>query len=147
MTERFIRQVSVLLTLIGTGLVGYILYARHSGSPLLCSTGGCEAVQSSRYSEIFGVPIAAFGLVGYATLLAAAVARGEWARTAQVMVALTAFLFSAYLVFVQVHLVGAICDWCLASDAVTTALVVTALLRIQASSDSGRPTVGPRRRG
>lgn len=147
MTERFIRQLSGLLALVGIALAGYILYARHSGSSLLCSTGGCEAVQTSRYSEIFGVPVATFGLVGYATVLAAAVTRGEWARTAQVTVALTAFLFSAYLVFVQLHLVGAICDWCLASDAVTTALVVAALLRIQAVTGSTPPAGMTRRRG
>src|SRR5204863_330773 len=82
---------------------------RYSGAALACSSGGCETVQRSAYSEIFGIPVAAFGLVGYATLFVGAALRGELARYGQALVALTALGFSTYLLFVQLHVIDALC--------------------------------------
>jgi uncharacterized membrane protein len=130
MKERRLRLAVAGLALIGVGIAGYLLYGRHSGAALACSSGGCETVQRSAYSEIFGVPVAAFGLVGYLTLVASSAIRGELARLGQALVALTAFGFSTYLLFVQILVIGALCDWCLASDVVTTAVVGLALLRL-----------------
>jgi len=130
--ERPLRLAAAALALVGAGLAAYLLYARHTGATLACSSGGCETVQRSRYSELLGVPVAALGLFAYLTLLVAAVARGELARLAQAMVALTALGFTTYLLFVQLWLIGAVCDWCLASDAVTTALAGLALVRLRA---------------
>jgi uncharacterized membrane protein len=130
--ERPLRLAAAALALVGAGLAAYLLYARHTGATLACSSGGCETVQRSRYSELLGVPVAALGLFAYLTLLVAAVARGELARLAQAMVALTALGFTTYLLFVQLWLIGAVCDWCLAGDAVTTALAGLALVRLRA---------------
>jgi uncharacterized membrane protein len=88
-------------------------------------------VQSSRYAEVFGVPVAALGLVGFLGLLVAALARGEWARLAQAALALSALLFSAYLVYVQLMVIEAVCQWCLAADLVTTCIAALALLRVR----------------
>ena len=132
MNERPLRLAAAALALVGAGLAAYLLYARHTGATLACSSGGCETVQRSRYSELLGVPVAALGLFAYLTLLVAAVARGELARLAQAMVALTAFGFTTYLLVVQLWLIGAVCDWCLAGDAVTTALAGLALVRLRA---------------
>ena len=65
-------------------------------------------------------------------VLAAALVRGELARLSGAVVVLAAFAFGAYLLVVQVVVIGALCDWCLASDAVTTALAALALLRLRA---------------
>ena len=132
MNERPLRLAAAALALVGAGLAGYLLYARYTGATLACSSGGCETVQRSRYSELLGVPVAALGLFAYLTLLVAAAARGELARLVQAMVALTALGFTTYLLFVQLWLIGAVCDWCLASDAVTTALAGLALVRLRA---------------
>ena len=134
MSERALRLASAVLAIAGAAVAGYLLYVRHTGSALACATGGCETVQSSPYSELFGVPVAAFGLVGYATMLAAAVARRELARLAHVTVALSAVVFGAYLLYVQVHVIDAVCDWCLVSDGVTTAIAALALLRMRAAA-------------
>src|SRR6188508_859397 len=130
-SERSTRIGSAALALVGVGITGYLLFVRASGATLSCTTGGCETVQNSSYSEIFGLPVAALGLIGYVVLLGAALARGDLARLIGAVVALAAFAFSAYLVVVQVVVIGALCDWCLASDAVTTALAALALLRLK----------------
>jgi uncharacterized membrane protein len=144
MRERRLRLAAAGLALTGVGIAGYLLYVRHGGVAPACSSGGCETVQRSAYSEIFGVPVAAFGLVGYLTLLVGNAIHGELARLGQALVALTAFGFSTYLLFVQILVIGALCDWCLASDAVTTAVLGLALLRLRAGVRQS--AVGPRRR-
>ena len=135
MSERSNRIASAALALVGVGITAYLLSVRASGATLSCTTGGCETVQNSPYSEIFGLPVAALGLIGYVVLLGAALARGDLARLIGAVVALAAFAFSAYLVAVQVVVIGALCDWCLASDAVTTALAALALLRLRPPGD------------
>ena len=44
--------------------------------------------------------------------------------------ALSAFLFSCYLLYVQLAVIGAICQWCVVTDALTSAIATTALLRL-----------------
>jgi uncharacterized membrane protein len=100
----------------------------------VCTTGGCARVQSSRYAEIFGVPVAALGLATYVWLLLTSCWRSELARGGQVIVALAACAFSTYLVFVQLHLIGAVCELCLVSDALIAVAAVLALLRLRSVS-------------
>jgi uncharacterized membrane protein len=52
------------------------------------------------------------------------------ARAAGVTLTLGALGFSAYLLAVQLVAIGAVCDWCVASDGVATALATLALLRV-----------------
>ena len=111
---------SAALAAVGAAITAYLLYVRQTGGALVCSTGGCETVQSSSYAEVLGVPVAALGLAGFLGLLVAALARGEWARLSQATLALTALAFSAYLLYIQLAVIDAICQWCLATDVLTT---------------------------
>lgn len=129
MSERTLRLAGAVLAAIGAAITSYLLYVRSTGGGLVCSTGGCETVQSSRYAELLGVPVAAIGLVAFLGLFAGALARGEWARLGQTTLALSALLFSGYLLVIQLAAIGAVCQWCLASDVLITAIAVAALLR------------------
>jgi uncharacterized membrane protein len=131
MSERTLRLGSAAIAVLGTAITAYLLYVRQTGSTLVCSTGGCETVQSSSYAVLFGVPVAALGLIGFLALLLAALARGDWARLSQAALALTALLFSAYLLYIQLAVIGAVCQWCLATDVLTAAIVALALLRLR----------------
>jgi uncharacterized membrane protein len=134
MSERALRGGIAAVAAAGIGLAAYLLYTRETGGHLVCTTGGCETVQSSRYAEIFGVPVAALGLLAYVWILLTSFSRSELARASQVLVALAACAFSTYLVFVQLHLIGAICELCLVSDALIAVAAVLALLRLRAVS-------------
>ncbi len=131
MNERRLRLASAALATAGAAITGYLLYVRQTGGVLVCSTGGCETVQSSSYAEVLGLPVAALGLLGFLGLLAAALARGEWARLTQATLALAAFFFGAYLLYIQVGVIEAVCQWCLATDVITTAIAALALLRLR----------------
>jgi len=133
-TERRIRIASAVLAVAGAIVAAYLLSVRWTDTTLACATGGCETVQSSRYAEVFGVPVAALGVGGYLALLAASLGRGEAARVAGATLALGAAAFGGYLLYVQVEVIGAVCDWCLASDGLTTGLAVLALLRLKTTA-------------
>ena len=128
---------SAVLASLGAAISAYILYVRETNGSLVCSTGGCETVQSSSYAELLGLPVAALGLAGFVVLLVAALTRGELARLVNATVALAAFLFAAYLLAVQLVVLDAICQWCVATDVLTTALAALALVRLGPAS-SGR---------
>ncbi len=134
MSERGVRFASAILAVLGAAVSGYLLYVRETGGTLVCSTGGCETVQSSAYAELVGIPVAAIGLAGFVGLFVAAVVRGERARQLQATLALSAFLFSGYLLYIQLGVIDAICQWCLASDVLVTAIAALALVRLRLSA-------------
>jgi uncharacterized membrane protein len=153
MNERTLRLTSAALAALGAGITGYLLYVRETGARLVCATGGCETVQSSAYAEVLGVPVAALGLIGFVGLLVTALARGDWARLGQATLALAAFTFSGYLLVVQLAVIDALCQWCLATDVLTTGIAALALLRlrivgpVRAAAAPARPYPKPRPNG
>ena len=141
MSERLLRIVGALLAAAGMTVTAYLLQVRWSGGLPICSTGGCGTVQSSSYAVVLGVPVAALGLAGYTALFAAALARGERGRLAHGALALTALGFSTYLLVIQLVVIDAVCEWCVASDVITTLIAAVALVRFLVVDD--RAAAGP----
>ncbi|HEX5800373.1 MAG TPA: vitamin K epoxide reductase family protein [Gaiellaceae bacterium] len=132
MSQRALRAAVAVLALAGAAVAGYLTWVRYSGATIACTTGGCETVQSSSYSELVGVPVALLGLLGYLAIAASALRETELFRIAGAAVALAAAGFGAYLLVVQIAVIGAVCDWCLTSDAIAAALAVVTVLRLRA---------------
>jgi uncharacterized membrane protein len=110
-------------------------------------SGGCQSVQASSYATIFGVPVAALGLVSYSGLLLAALLRGEAGVYLGLLVALVGTLFSAYLTYLEVFVIHAICEWCVASAALMVGALICAAVGVwrlaeegQAIRERSRPT-------
>ena len=131
MSERILRFALAALSLAGVAVTGYLLSVRWSSVELLCSTGGCESVQSSKYAEVLGIPVAAAGLGGYVLLGATALSVAPLARALGAGLALAALAFSGYLLVIQLAVIGDTCDWCFASDAIVTLATAVALLRLR----------------
>ena len=117
-----LRTPIVAACLIGAAIATYLTYVHYAHTAPICTTGGCETVQKSKYAELAGVPVALLGLVTYVVLLGIAFVRGVTAATAGVFVALVGVVFSGYLLWAQLGPIGAICQWCL-GNAVTIAVV------------------------
>jgi uncharacterized membrane protein len=79
-------------------------------------------VAHSKYSHIAGINIAAIGIAGYVLILGAAALRGDPGRFAGLMFALIGFGFSAYLTYLELFVIDAICQWCVASAVLMTIL-------------------------
>ena len=104
--------------------------------------GNCEAVQTSPYAELLGVPVSIWGLLGYLALLALyLVKRNNWANLGWVarqlffLTTLIGVLYSAYLTYLELFVIHAICPWCVASAVVMTALFVLAIVDAFGSHD------------
>jgi uncharacterized membrane protein len=116
---------------VGIGIAAYLTYVHYAHTAPICTSGGCETVQKSKYAELAGVPVALLGLVAYVVLLALTVVRGVEAALAGVFVAVVGVVFSGYLLWAQLGPIGAICQWCLGNDltiAVVAALYVVRML-------------------
>ena len=127
MRDDRLRLAIAVLAAAGAGISAYLLAAR--GTPI-CSTGGCEQVQTSSYAHLLGIPLAALGLAAYVTLLASALSRSQIARAVGAVVALASVAFSVYLLVVQVAVIGAVCEWCVASEAIVFLLAPAAVVRV-----------------
>lgn len=127
------RQTLVLLAVLGIGIALYLtLYKVGVIGVLSCSIGSCETVNASKWSMLMGIPIAAWGLAAYAALLVLAMAGSSETREASVpiartLVALAAWsvLFSAWLTYLELFVIHAICIWC-----VTSALLWVVILAV-----------------
>jgi uncharacterized membrane protein len=128
--ESTLQRLAAAVATLGIGVATYITIADSGGGAPACLAGGggCEAVASSSYSHLFGVNVAVFGIVGYVLLLAAALLRGDGARIAGFGMALVGFGFSAYLTYLELFPIEAICQWC-----VTSAALMTLLLALNAT--------------
>jgi uncharacterized membrane protein len=98
-------------------------------------------VQSSEYAELAGIPVALLGLIGYAAILASLAIPGDAGRFAGALLALAGFGFSAWLTYVELFEIDAICQWCVASAVIMTALAVVTSLRF--ASNGARSSLEP----
>lgn len=121
--------VSLLLATTGLILSAYLTYVHINPDALVCSGDGCSTVQLSSYSEMFGIPIAVFGLLLFLTLIALIVMREireDWAETIStliVVILVAAVLYWAYLTYLEAYVIYAFCQWCVATSIVTIILL------------------------
>jgi uncharacterized membrane protein len=117
--------VSLYLTLYKLGLIGQ----------LSCSVGSCETVNTSEWSVLLGQPVALWGLGFYlATFAVAAAGLSERLLDSRpVSLLLVAMggggvLFSAWLTYLELFVIHAICMWCVISALIVTSIFATALM-------------------
>jgi uncharacterized membrane protein len=129
------RQAIALLALVGFFLALYLwLHQIGVGGELKCGTGGCDTVQASRWARVLGIPVAAYGVVGYAAILAVALAALQPTalgrrRPALLLAALATggVLFSGWLTYLELFVIHAICRWCVGSAVIITAIWLVTL--------------------
>ena len=130
--ERTLRLVAGVLATVGIGVATYITIADAGGGAPACLAGGhgCATVAESRYSHLAGINVSVLGIAGYVGLLAAAAAPGDAGRVGGLLLALVGFGFSAYLTYLELFVIDAICQWCVASACLMTLLLVVNGLRM-----------------
>ena len=130
MSDRRLRTAIAAVALLGLGVAGYLTWVHYAGIKPICAAGhGCEIVQSSSYAKLAGIPVALLGLLGYAAVLVSLLVPAEGGRLAGAVLALSGFGFSAYLTYRELFTIDAVCQWCVASALLMTALAVLTVLR------------------
>jgi uncharacterized membrane protein len=153
MSRRALRVIMIVLTVLGVGLASYLTYVHYAGIKVACVQGHneCEAVQTSVYSHVAGVPVATIGLIGYVLILGSLlVPETESSRLATLVLTLGGFGFSVYLTYREVFSLEKICEWCVSSAILMTILTALAVWRFlrgpaQAAGEPGpvRGSEGP----
>ena len=118
-----------VLAVAGMGVAAYLTYTHWADKVVACGgLGRCEAVQQSEYSAIGGVPVALLGGLAAAALLAIALGRlaglalaVEWASLATLGLTTASVAFAAYLTYVELFVLEAICIYCVALASIFTA--------------------------
>lgn len=112
----------MMLALLGIGVSAYLLF-EHFVAPIVCFTGsGCQTVDNSVYSEIFGVPLSAIGLASHVGILALQLASlrtnppvASYCQLAVFGIAQAGVVFAVYLTYLEFYVIHALCSWCLTS--------------------------------
>jgi uncharacterized membrane protein len=106
-----------VLAVIGLAIALYLLAARLLGEAPACGPiRGCETVAASEYSTMFGLPVALYG-VGFSIVLAAA-CLAWWRRATPAALylayglGLAGIIAVAYLTYLEIFVIEAICVWC-----------------------------------
>ncbi len=114
------------VSLVGLLAAGYLVAVRLAGEAPVCGpVRGCDTVSSSSYATVLGVPVAVLGLGLSIVLVACAVTwwrrRDRRALLLAYGLLLLATLVVAYLTYLELFVIHAICAWCV-SYAITIVL-------------------------
>jgi uncharacterized membrane protein len=128
---------SIVLAGIGAAISGYLTYVHYNLDALVCATGGCEIVQTSKYSEVMGIPVAALGTLMFVALIALIVVRERvedyaYLANAGVMVLLvSSLIYFAYLTYLEANVIHAWCQWCVVTAITALILFIVEAIRMR----------------
>jgi uncharacterized membrane protein len=117
----------LLFSFIGFLDSAYLAAKYYLGGEVPCSlVHGCEEVLGSSFADLFGVPIALFGVFYYLSISLFAIAFIDRKKfvflKAVVVLPIMGFFFTIWLIFVQAVLLEAFCLYCLISAGATSVL-------------------------
>lgn len=135
--EKRLSQLTIALTVIGLLVAIYMtLYAFTSNDSMCLGSGDCSTVNASSYSKFYGIPVAVLGVAGYAAILAVLLLEnrvGFLRQNASLLffgISLAGFLFTLYLIYVEVALIRAYCPFCIASQTAMTLIFILSVIRV-----------------
>ncbi|MBU0460761.1 MAG: vitamin K epoxide reductase family protein [Nanoarchaeota archaeon] len=131
--KKRLLKIIFFLSLFGIVLSSYLLNLHYIEAKKPCDineTLSCSKVSSSKYSELLGIPVALFGLLGYVFLgllslesfyqkklkLKIVWLKGLFSSRTIFLFSLLALLFSFYLTYAEFFLIKALCILCLVSQ-------------------------------
>ena len=113
------------LAIAGIGFLDavYLITLKYTNNKGMClqGIGDCWSVNISRYSMIGGIPVAVLGAVGFLAIIALLLLenRGGFWQDKGLMInfglSLIGVLFSAYLTYLEIAVIHAICPFCVLS--------------------------------
>jgi len=127
------------IALAGLGVLDatYLLVYKLTNNNAMCmGSGGCHDVNFSPYSEIGGIPVSVFGIVTFLVIagillleprLKIAKENGELAIFG---ISLAGVAFTAYLTWLEIYVIHAICPFCVASAVIIALIFILAIIRL-----------------
>lgn len=125
-----------VLALAGIFVATYLLlYKLGMIGALNCSVGSCETVNTSKWATFLGLPVALWGVGFYTGLFALALlsVRARYADSKGMsqlllMASGTGVVYSAWLTYLELAVIHAVCQWCVVSAVIVTAIFIVCVL-------------------
>ncbi len=135
--DKWLYRVSLVLVIVGLLVSIYMTIYKITNDNRMCfGSGDCGTVNQSRYAEVNGFPVAGIGIIGYAAILAVLFLerrRGFFEQNGTLLIfgmALAGFLFTVWLIYVELALLHAICPFCVTSQVAMTIIFIIAVIRL-----------------
>ena len=135
--DKWLYRASAALVVLGLLVSIYMtIYKITSNDKMCLGSGDCSTVNASKYSEVNGIPVAVIGALGYAAILTVLYFENRnrfFKQNGTLMIfgmALTGFLFTVWLIYVEVALLKAICPFCVTSQVSMTIIFIIAVMRL-----------------
>ncbi|MBI5448827.1 vitamin K epoxide reductase family protein [Candidatus Gottesmanbacteria bacterium] len=112
------NRVIFFLSILGIAIAIYVLQGFLRQTPIVCVNTGCETVRKSAASYLFGIPVPAFGLVGYTLLAILSFLRTTSKQSEKKLlpwilgIATGGVAFVAWFTYTEIFVIKAICTWC-----------------------------------
>ncbi|MFA6307381.1 MAG: vitamin K epoxide reductase family protein [Patescibacteria group bacterium] len=125
----------VAIALIGFLDAVYLTVSHYTGAINCSLITGCQEVLSSKYSEIFGIPLALLGAAFYLFILINALLyidnKNKYSKLVLSYLPIFGFLFSLVLVYLMFFVIKALCQYCLLSATTSTLLLILSIIFIK----------------
>lgn len=136
-----LRIASAILALIGLVDALYLtgIKLTHTEAACIQGLGDCQTVNTSRYAEIQGIPVALLGALAYLAILFVLYLESKSAfvnENGSLMVfgiGLTGTLFSAYLTYLELAVIHAICPFCVLSAICMLTIFILSIVSLKTS--------------
>jgi uncharacterized membrane protein len=132
-----LQKASLILSIIGLLDSLYLSWIEYSGKFALCGPiGNCESVNTSKYAQVYGIPLAYIGVIIYTIFIFMLILEGkndwlaEYGTLIMFGLTLIGVLFSIYLTYLEIWVIKAICPYCVVSAIVMVILFVLSSIRL-----------------
>jgi uncharacterized membrane protein len=124
-----------LLALFGFADAFYLSLMHIQGGDIGCSViTGCDAVLTSEYAYLFGIPLAYLGVLYYLSVLFGSALYYQTEKRLFLKAIATVvgggFLFTLWLIYLQAAVINAFCQFCLISALLTTLMGILLALGV-----------------
>lgn len=112
-------DIIVFLALFAAGVSLYLTISHYLGFRVPCDiTHGCQTVLTSKYSEIFGVPLSLLGIIYFVGVIGFALLANHyslWRKLLTILLGLGT-VSAIYFLSIQFFVLHTVCQYCLAVD-------------------------------
>lgn len=138
----------IAAAIVGFSIATYLTVEWRRGVIPPCTiVDGCHDVLTSEYAAIGSLPTAALGIIYYLALIVLAAIYLDNGNIKFLVVAslctVIGFIFSLYLVYLQIFVIKSVCSYCLASAGVSALLFIIDLLMWRSYFSAAKTTNAP----
>ena len=139
---RWSRPLMAGIATVGAVVTAYLTAVKFAQGSAACPTSGCDIVLSGPYATVFGLPLALFGFLAYASMVVFAIAPllvpqsnqqlrsplESWTGLLLFAGGTAMTVFSGYLMYLLAFEIKAVCIYCVGSAILSMALLILAVV-------------------